>query len=882
MNREVRRLFHELANLSPGERERELAKAQIGPELRAEVQSLLSFDSTSIEGLTDCVSVAAAEVLHSSENRELGYCGRYRLVRLLGSGGMGAVYLGERTDGEIQQKVAVKLLSAIGDQRVWRDRFLKERQLLASLNHPSIVHAIDAGHTDDGRPYLVMEYVEGTPIDVYAASIEVLDRLRLFLQVCEGVSHAHSHLIIHRDLKPSNILVDASGLPKLLDFGIAKLLDETGDPTQTVERLLTPNYASPEQLRGAIQTTATDVYSLGAVLYRLLIGRSPHESDTGTSQAMKVIAGTREVPSATRLNPKLPRDIDYILKKALRDEPKERYASVETFASDIRALLESRPVEARSGNTWYRTRKFLRRYWLPVTAAGLVIASLSAGLYVANRERTLAQRRFVDVRQLANKLFDIDTQVRQLPGGSKTRQFIVDTSLEYLRRLAADVAGDPELSLEVGTAYIRVARVQGIPISPNLGQMDQAEQSLGRAEALIRSVIVAQPRNRTAFLRMAQIAHDRMLLAWFNGHPDQGLQFARQSAEWLEKFKAGKNDSSEAPAILVTYLNIADEYGRSQQFDEALRMCRQGIEIARSFGAQSYVGNFLWAEAEIFRSRGDLDEALKTVRESESVLDPGPGKTGQGQQTLSFVIALDKEGKILAEDDAISMGRYEEAVPILERAFRIDDELVHQDANDQLSRNRLADAGVNLADALRHSDARRALDVYDHTLRHLAEVKNNSSFRRFEVSALVGSSYALQHLGRLVEARQRLDAAFDRLRQLKLYPSEKIKAGSEAEDGLRALAEYEAGTGNLHGAIGTYQKLLEQIQASGPNPEVNLFEAVRLSNLYGAEAALQRRAGQADLAAGLEARRLEVWRHWDSKLPNNPFVRRQLAAVRLP
>jgi serine/threonine-protein kinase len=321
---------------------------------------------------------------------------------------MGAVYMGERADGEIQQKVAIKLLTAEGHRVGWRDRFLKERQLLASLNHPSIVHVIDAGHTGDGRPYLAMEYVDGVPIDLYAERIELHDRLALFLHVCDAVSHAHRRLIIHRDLKPSNILIDASGQPKLLDFGIAKLLEETGDPTQTVERLLTPSYASPEQIRGAIQTTATDIYSLGAILYKLLTGRSPHESEAGTSQAMDIIAGKREIEAPSRVNPDVPTDLDYIAKKALRPEPEERYASVEAFASDIRAFLEFRPVEARSGNAWCRTRKFLRRYWVPVTAAGLVIISLSVGLGMANRERATAQRRFADVRQLANKLFDID------------------------------------------------------------------------------------------------------------------------------------------------------------------------------------------------------------------------------------------------------------------------------------------------------------------------------------------------------------------------------------------------------------------------------------------------------------------------------------------
>jgi serine/threonine protein kinase len=211
-------------------------------------------------------------MLRSGDAEKLSHCGPYRLVRLLGSGGMGEVYLAERSDGEIQQKVAVKVLRAGANRHAWCDRFLKERQLLASLNHPSIARVIDAGHSAGGQPYLVMEYVDGLPIDVYADGRDLRDQLMLLLRVCDRVSHAHRQLIIHRDLKPSNILVDASGQPKLLDFGIAKMLDETGDATRTVERLLTPNYASPEQINGANQTTATDVYSLGACFIQAVNG----------------------------------------------------------------------------------------------------------------------------------------------------------------------------------------------------------------------------------------------------------------------------------------------------------------------------------------------------------------------------------------------------------------------------------------------------------------------------------------------------------------------------------------------------------------------------------------------------------------------------------
>ena len=254
--------------------------------------------------------------------------GPYTLVRKIGQGGMGSVWLAERTDGEINMKVAVKLLGTESQHPVWRDRFLVERQLLASLNHPSIVRLLDAGHTESGRPYLVMEYIEGVPIDVYSTGRSVRERLELFIRVCAAVSHAHRRLIIHRDLKPSNILVDSSGQPKLLDFGIAKLLDETGESTQTSEQLLSPQYASPEQIRGEPQSTATDIYSLAAVLYKMLTDRLPHQSANGTAEAIAAILGTRTIPPPTSLDPSLPADTDFILAKALRNEPEVRSESI--------------------------------------------------------------------------------------------------------------------------------------------------------------------------------------------------------------------------------------------------------------------------------------------------------------------------------------------------------------------------------------------------------------------------------------------------------------------------------------------------------------------------------------------------------------------------
>jgi len=261
------------------------------------------------------------------------------------------------------------------------------------------------------------------------------------------------------------------------------------------------------------------------------------------------------------------------------------------------------------------------------------------------------------------------------------------------------------------------------------------------------------------------------------------------------------------------------------------------------------------------------------------LLEPGPGNAQHGQ-TNNFVLALIHEGRILGDDNAISLGRSEEALASLQRAFRIADDLVHQDPSDQSSRGFVAMGGISLAGILSNSDATGALAVYDHTLRHLAEVTNNPSFRRYEVNVLAGSSYPLRRLGRVVEARQRLDAAFERLSQLKFYPSSQVKLGSEAEETLRALADCEAGQGNLPRAIEIYQKLLDQIQTAKPEPDTSLTDALRLSNIYRAEALLQRRIGRPDLASALEARSRDLWQQWDRKLPHNAFIRRQLEGAR--
>jgi tetratricopeptide (TPR) repeat protein len=789
------------------------------------------------------------------------------------------VYLAERADGEVMQRVAVKLLPP-GAGEAQRERFLQERQILATLTHPNIARLLDAGHSEHGQPFLVMEYVDGMPIDVFATGMGVRQKVALFLKVCTAVAYLHRHLIVHRDLKPSNILVTPEGEPKLLDFGIAKLLDLTTDATLTSMRVLTPNYASPEQVTGGRLTTTTDVYSLGAVLYLLFTGRLAHEFSDGSPETISSVVTTREVTRPSKWVPELKGDLDAILLKALRKDPQERYQTVEHFAEDLESFLASRTVRARSGNAWYRARKFVRRYWVPVTAAVVVVASLTAGLYIANRERAVAQKRFADVRQLAGKLFDIDTQVRQLPGSAKARQLIVDTSLEYLRRLTVDAGGDPELALEVATAYMSVAQVEGLTTGPNLGQLDAAGRDLAIAEGLIQSLLRTQPANRPALLRAAQIAANRMTLAWQQGSNEEALTFAVTSADRLEKFQARASDRSEAAAILTVYTNLAHQFMLAERFDDAVRHCSRGSELALSFDRPLVRGDCLNIVALALRYQGDLDGALEAVQESVRLLDPGTESAGISAR-LNFVLALVREGWILGEDESISLGRPEEAVAVLDRAFRIADDIVHKDAVDESSRSRLFLAGGPMADILRRSDAGRALDVYDHTLRHMEEVRGQF-LRMRAVYLLAGSSYALRALGRTAEARQRLGRAFASLKELALYPADKVDGGSEAERSLSALADHEADTGNVARAIEIYEDLLQRLAASSTKPEDSLALAVDVSRIYRSMAALQRRNGRLDRASGVDARRRELWQHWDRRLSGNAFVQRQIAAIPPP
>jgi tetratricopeptide (TPR) repeat protein len=529
--------------------------------IRGEVESLLQSYEQDEAFLELPAAIDAAELVANTASaawigRRLG---SYQLLEEIGEGGMGAVYRAVRADGMFDKQVAVKLIRSGLSTDFFVSRFKNERQILAGLQHPNIASLLDGGVTEEGLPYLVLEFVAGEPIDRYCdrRDLAITDRLKLFRTVCSAVQYAHQNLVVHRDLKPGNILVTEDSVPKLLDFGIAKILDPEqvgteGDPSLTVMRIMTPDFASPEQVRGNPVTTASDVYSLGVILYLLLTGRRPYRiSSTAPHEIIKAICDKDpEKPSTavTRLeknkdsdnvvspvrveeqkdpDPKreklrrvLRGDLDNIVLKAMRKEPERRYATVEQFSEDVRRHLEHLPVIASKDTPGYRASKFVMRHKASAAATVAVAFTLIAALLITLREARIAQRRFNDVRSLANSLiFDVHDSIKDLPGSTPARKIIVDHALQYLNALNQESGSDLALQRELANAYERLGLVQGHYLQNNLG--DTKGSLLSYQKALgIRQQIAARSSTWKDRLSLAQA--DRLVATqqWATGdHP---------------------------------------------------------------------------------------------------------------------------------------------------------------------------------------------------------------------------------------------------------------------------------------------------------------------------------------------------------------------------
>ena len=535
----VQEVFADTIELPVDVRPAHLAAACAGnPDLRAEVESLLQAHGRAgafIEPVPD-------------------HIGAYRLEEEIAHGGMGTVYRATRDDGQFRHQVAVKILSLAATPSLYR-RFLDEQQILANLSHANIARLLDGGITRSGLSYIVMEFIEGEPIDRYCGSRPVPERLRLFRTVCAAVHHAHQNLIVHRDLKPANILVTAEGVPKLLDFGIAKMLSPDQRRSDvTIVQAMTPEYASPEQVRGELVSTASDVYSLGSILYELLTGRRPYRLEAKTYDEIRhAVCDLPIEKPATGSS-----DLDAIVSKAMRKEPADRYPSAEALSADIERYLSTRPVDARRGAKWYVLSRFVLRHRVAVATATVVAGLLGTAVAMTLYQSRLAQRRFEAVRQLASSvMFDIHDAVAPLPGSTAVRKQIVSSALTHLDKLAHDAAGDADLQLELGNAYLRLGDVQGFQSQPNLGDPTGALDSYRKAHALL-SGIPGRADNDTATRALAEVCRHTAAVLAFARRYDEARRIGAEGVALFEALVARSSTDAHRRGLAAAYSTMAD------------------------------------------------------------------------------------------------------------------------------------------------------------------------------------------------------------------------------------------------------------------------------------------------------------------------------------
>ncbi len=576
--------------------------------------------------------------------------GAWSILGELSRGGMGTVYLAERSDGEFEQRAALKVLHRGLDTDEIVERFRRERQILASLTHRSIARLLDGGATADGRPYLVMELVEGRPIDEHcdAQTLDLHARLQLFLEVADAVEHAHSRLVVHRDLKPSNILVTADGAVKLLDFGIAALLSGDGDLqlTEAGVRPLTPAFAAPEQLRGESVTTATDVYQLGLLLYQLLAGVVPPTDQRAArdtlpappSDALASAPGIAPESRAVmrRLRRQLRGDLDAVVLHALRPEPEQRYASVTAFAQDVRRWLVARPVAARRGSRSYRARKFVARNRVPLVVT-VVFALFFAGYVVTlARERNRARIEAAKAHQVTQLLTGMfaSANPNQARGEAVTVREALDMGVE---RIAADLTGQPEVQAELLSAVGRVY--------DSLGLYRQAADALGHAVELRRGGPV------NAALIDDLRTFGRLQLRW---DAEAGLALLREA---LEKAEATLPDDDPLLASVLVDLGT-NAPGGEVLLDRALALLRRSPHDVREILAQA-----LTSRAYALPSRGRVEEAAAYHREALAIR-----RELYTDEHISVATSMADLGLVLERVDPVAFDTlHERAIALMDR-----------------------------------------------------------------------------------------------------------------------------------------------------------------------------------------------------------------------
>jgi tetratricopeptide (TPR) repeat protein len=866
----IQELFDAANRLPPGERSHFLGE-RCGDDhaLRQELERMLSSEDSGV--IHEIVQEAAAsvEIRDEWKGRRVG---PYRIIDTIGHGGMGAVYRAARDDQSFDKQVAVKFLAVGTETPEALLRFRQERQILANLEHPNIARLIDGGDTEDGRPYIVLEYVQGEPITTYCRrrNLPPRARLDLFLRVCAAVEYAHRSLVIHRDLKPGNILVTGDGEPKLLDFGIAKLLNPAGDGTATMFQAMTPQYASPEQVTGGAVSTVTDVYALGVILYELMTGRYPYKIETSApSEILRTVCHTEPGP------PGLKNEIDHVILMAIRKEPERRYPSVESLSQDIRRYLEHYPVAARPDTIWYQARKYARRHRLALAVAATLVVSLGLGVLAERRQAQIARERFDLVRGLANRfVFDVYDSLVNVPAATEARRKVVETAKEYLDRLSLRAGQDAGFLADLSVAYDRLANVEGSMASEG-SQLHQEEagRDFDRSLALIRKAASLDPARRPALLfelwTVSNFQRNRRNLSRATAVSDEAIALGTALA-------AAKDLTPDLLDKLAgVHLNAARVYEDSGEPDKMRDELEKSLSLyelldtQRPTAASKHRLELTLSDlADFYQGRGDTDQALALMSRA---LEYGVMCAKMEPQNRLYARSGARTRGEIAhlnyDVEAPSLRELDRSLTVWEQTIRELESLAQTDPQDKLAQLTLAinltESAITLAERSPKSAeaaARRGVSIFDGL--RAANPKFDQSWGAVWGRARTRLAWILTRTGQSAEARSITEATLPVLRdQYRAAPGQ-LSSTRALAWGLQVSARVHSANGDSDRADANYREALDLLApglAKKP-PDVNYWSCTALAHDAGME--VHRRAGNRARVREIAGQVVALWDAW--------------------
>lgn len=800
-------LFHGAVACTRGpERDRFVEQACGGSEkLRARLQQLLAADEQ--QGMETGA--------HGPE--ELPRFGVFQAEALIGRGGMGAVYRAIRSDGQFQQRAAVKVIRfELADDRVM-EAFRNERQLLADLSHPGIAAVFDGGVLPSGLPYLVMEYVEGERIDDYCRKRQIVlhERVQLLRQVCDAVAYAHRQLVVHHDLKPSNIFVSESGHIKVLDFGTAKALP--GPQSAVTQELATPRYASPEQLRGDRTGIASDVFSLGVIAAELFSGVWPFGDPGSRLQSMRRAVEHTEASSLSdgateqhagecgttlqNLRSALKGDLDAIVRKALASDPEARYRTVDAFSDDLAAYLNNEPVAARQGRRFYIAQKFFARHRVAILASVAALLTLAATTAIAIRQRQMADQNYAAMRDTTTAmLFDFKDAIKELPGATEAQRILVSRVLHNLDRMRS-VSNDNTVRFDLAESYRQLGELQGDPYVENLGDTTSALASLAKAEALASEGIAGHG-DDPAWLWVGGYVQQNIGEVLFSLNRTKEAADRLRKATWLfdrmaqhTKDESRLLDAAGAHGVLGDVLgstglaSLSDAKGADAEYSKAIAVDMRVLEANRNATrARRGIAIGLMKRSDVSREANTqfalqlIDEAIGRLNELEEAELKKPATLRIRYHLLA------KRADILAQ-----LGRWAEARDALRDPLRAARERVASDPKDERAAVDLATAEGKLLDVAYHEGARDALTISEEAIATWKRVSAHEAgvlIYRTELAVAEGyRAVLLMRAGRFVEARGQAANARLELKQVEADPEAGPYQKKRCEE---AKAELEA------------------------------------------------------------------------------------------